>query len=263
MLKDPFTHQIIGLAMEAHRALGPGLIEEAYHQHLVVSLKKAGIEHLTKPRRDLVYRDHVADTFEADIVFPDKLAVELKSSRGGFDKEHFTQLLSYLKFWRIRTGMLFDFGKPGLTPKRVIYTSHASQLPELQPPSFVTDQEFAAKITAVANQVLRDVGLGYRETTWIGLMSAALRAEGIPFAVNPVVTLPNIGPVSLRCMVVAEQAALSITALGEEVTDIDRATLQTQLRWLNLPWGIAMHFGKSTSDLRYVTHPKEKNLRVL
>lgn len=244
--------------METHRALGPGLIEEAYRQHLVAGLREAGIEHISKPRRDLVYRGHVADTFEADIVLPAKLIVELKSLRGGFDKEHFTQLLSYLKFWRIQTGMLLDFGKPSLAPKRVIYTSQSSQLPGRTPPSFVADLELAARIIDVANQVLRDIGLGYRDTTWFGLISAALRAEGIPFSVNPLVTLPNIGHTSLPCMVVADQIALSITALGTEVSAIDRATLQTHLRWLNLPWGIAMHFGKSTSDLRYVTHPKEK-----
>ena len=61
MIKDPFTHQIIGLAMETHRALGPGLVEEFYHQDLVSRLNKSGIEHLSKPRRDLIYRGFVAD----------------------------------------------------------------------------------------------------------------------------------------------------------------------------------------------------------
>src|SRR5438552_1691764 len=119
MLKDPFSHQVIGLAMETHRELGPGLIEEFYHQDFVARLKNAGIEHLSKLRRDLVYRGHVADTFEADLVCPGKLIPELKALRGGFDREHFTQLLAYSKFWHIRTGMLFDFGKGSLISKRV------------------------------------------------------------------------------------------------------------------------------------------------
>ena len=78
---------------------GPGLVEEFYHQDLVSRLTKAGIEHLSKPRRDLVYRGHVADTFEADLVFPDKLVPELKALRAGFESEHFTQLLAYCKFF--------------------------------------------------------------------------------------------------------------------------------------------------------------------
>lgn len=81
VLKDPFTHKIIGLAMETHRALGPGLVEELYHQVMVARLTEHGIDHLSKPRRDLAYRGHVADTFEADLVFPDKLIPELKALR--------------------------------------------------------------------------------------------------------------------------------------------------------------------------------------
>lgn len=94
MFKDPFTHQIIGLAMATHRDLGPGLNEEFYHQTFVARLRKDGIEHFSKPRRDLVYRGYVADTFEADVVFPGKLIPELKSLRGNFDREHFTQILT-------------------------------------------------------------------------------------------------------------------------------------------------------------------------
>jgi GxxExxY protein len=261
-LKDPFTHQIIGLAMAVHRSLGPGLKEESYHQQLVQALIREGIEHHSKPRSDLMYRGHVADTFEADIVFPERLIVELKALRGDFDKEHFTQLLSYNKFWRIRTGMLLDFGKPSLKLKRVIYTSHTSELPKLKIPSFVTDSNLAASIIAIAEQCLADIGLGYRETTWIGLMTAAFKSEGIPFVINPIVSLPGMGSTALRCLVIDNKAVLAISALGHEVTAIDRSYMQTNLRWLDLPWGIAVHFGKTTCDIRYISQPKN-NLRVL
>ena len=135
MTKDPFTHQIIGLAMETHRSLGPGFVEEFYHLDMAERLTKAGIEHLCKPRRDLVYRGHVADTFEADLVFPGRLVPELKALRHTFAPEHFTQLLTYAKFWRIRTGMLLDFGKPSVVFKRVIYSSRTGNFPNVPMPS--------------------------------------------------------------------------------------------------------------------------------
>lgn len=69
MTEDPFTYQIIGLAMKTHRDLGPGLNEEFYPLELVENLNRSGIEHLVKPRRNLVYRGSVADTFEADWAF--------------------------------------------------------------------------------------------------------------------------------------------------------------------------------------------------
>ncbi|MBL9183697.1 MAG: GxxExxY protein [Verrucomicrobiaceae bacterium] len=258
MIKDPFTHQIIGLAMETHRALGPGLVEEFYHQDLVARLVKSGIEHLSKPRRDLIYRGFVADTFEADLVFEQKLIPELKALRGEFAPEHFTQLLSYSKFWHIRTGMLLDFGKPSLVPKRVIYTSKTGKFPEVTMAESVTDAALAGELVRIANQCLADIGFGYRETTWTGLMSAALRAEQIPFVVSPTVVVPNVGTTSLRCLVINNQAAITFTALGHEVTAIDRACLQTYLRLLGLPWGISFHFGKAKADMKFVSAPASK-----
>ena len=263
MTKDPFTHQIIGLAMETHRSLGPGFVEVFYHQDMVERLTKAGVEHFCKPRRDLVYRGHVADTFEADLVIPGKLIPELKALRGTFAPEHFTQLLTYAKFWRIRTGMLLDFGKPSVVFKRVIYTSRTGNIPDVPTPKFVTDHQLAGKLVQLAGRCLADIGFGYRETTWCGLMSAAFRAEQIPFTINPTVIVPKTGVSSLRCFVINDQAAITITALGHEVTAIDRACLQTCLRWLDLPWGICFHFGKANADLKFVSNPKKKNLRVL
>ncbi len=262
MNKDPFSHQIIGLAMETHRSLGPGLEEELYHQDLVSRLIKAGIEHLSKPRRELVYRGHVADVFEPDLVFPGQLIPELKVLRGGFDAEHFTQLLSYCKFWRLRTGVLMDFGKASLVPKRVIYTSKTAELPQTDTPSFVSNPSLAKDLIDVANRCLADIGLGYRPTTWSGLISAALRAESIAFTVNPTTTVASLGVTSLDCIVVQDQAVLAISALGEEVTAMNRARLQTCLRWLDLPWGICMHFGKSNADLTFVSHPKSSSPQI-
>jgi GxxExxY protein len=262
MVKDPFTHQMIGLAIETHRSLGPGFVEEFYHQDFVERLVKGGIEHLSKPRRDLVYRGYVADTFEADLVFAGKLIPELKALRQAFVPEHFTQLLSYSKFWRIRTGMLFDFGKPSLISKRVIYTSKTGNLPQIPLPEFVADRQLAKHLMQIAAQCLTDIGFGYRETTWKGIIGAALRAEQIPFSVNPTVIVPRIGQTSLRCIVVDQRAVITITALGEKVTAMDRACLQTCLRWLDLPWGICFHFGKTKADMKFVSTPIKNNLRV-
>jgi hypothetical protein len=42
--RDPITHQFIGHAMKVHSLIGPGLLEEIYHQELVASLQRDGIE---------------------------------------------------------------------------------------------------------------------------------------------------------------------------------------------------------------------------
>ena len=254
MTKDPLTHAIIGHAMKVHRDLGPGLGEEFYHQELSSQLSEAGIEHLSKPRRQMIYKGQVADIFEADIVIENQVVTELKALRAGFAAEHFTQLLNYNKFWRIRTGLLLDFGKASLIVQRVIYTSRVATFSSLEWPGFVTNKNLAETIYNLACECLGDHGLGYHESTWTGLMIASFRHHGVSFVVNPLVDIKALGRASLRCIVVEGQCALTITALGQDLSAADRATLQTYLRWLGLPWGIALHFGREKTDIRVVGH---------
>ncbi len=42
--RDPLTEQIIGAAIEVHRALGPGLLESTYEQCLAWELEQRGAD---------------------------------------------------------------------------------------------------------------------------------------------------------------------------------------------------------------------------
>ena len=86
-------------------------------------------------------------------------------------------------------------------------------------------------------------------------MGEALKSEGLSFVTSPNVDIPSCGRASLRCLVIENQCVVTITALGQEVSAADRATLRTCLHWLNLRWGIAIHFGREQTDLRIVSHP--------
>ena len=255
--KDPFTHAVIGKAMEVHRELGPGLDEVFYHRLLSEKLASAGIEHALKPRRELMHRGLVADTFEPDLVFPGRLISELKVLRGGFAPAHFTQLLCYQKLWSIPTGLLFDFEKESLVFQRVIYTPVDAPFPVAEMPVFVSDEEIATLLLRLLRELHGEHGLGYRETTYQGMLAAALRAEGIPFSAHPLCQVGTLGPATLRCFVVPGKCAVTISALGERLAPADRAILQTYLRWLNLPWGLAVHFGRTRLDLQFVVRPKK------
>lgn len=254
--KDPFTHAVIGKAMETHTALGPGLQEEFYHREFSTRLSAARMEHESKPRRDLMHRGFVADTFEPDLVFPRRLIPELKALRGEFDPEHFAQIIAYLKFHGIPTGMLFDFGKASLLFKRVVFTPVESAFPDVEIPAFVTGRETVVTLLRLLREIHADHGLGYRETTYQGLLRAALQAERIPFSGSPTSPIARWGVAQLRCVVVDNSCAVSVTALGDEVSAADRATLQTCLRWLDLPWGLAVHFGRRSVDVRFAVRPK-------
>ncbi len=88
---DPITRAFIGHAMKVHSLVGPGLDEEIYQQELAAALTVAGIAHLSKPRRDLVCRGIVADTFEPDFVIENHFIPELKCLLGSFAGEHMVQ----------------------------------------------------------------------------------------------------------------------------------------------------------------------------
>lgn len=255
--KDPFTHAVIGKAMETHSALGPGLVEEFYHREFSARLVAAGLEHESRPRRPLEYRGFVADIFEPDMLFQGRLVPELKALRGGFDPEHFAQLISYLKFFGLQRGMLFDFGKESLLFKRVTFTAVDAAFPDAPLPPFVTDPDLAESMLHLIREIHGAHGVGYRETTCPGLFRAALQAERISFTANPAATISGWGLAQLRCFVVDDRCAVSVTALGDDVSAADRAALQTCLHWLNLPWGLAVHFGRRSVHLRFVIRPKK------
>lgn len=254
---DPVTHAFIGHAMKVHSAVGPGLGEEIYHQELVGALTKGGIVHLSKPRRDLVYRGIVADTFEPDFVIEEHFIPELKCLRGSFAPEHLVQVFCYCKFWRLRTCLLVDFGKQSLMWKRLLYRSQSAGFTETSLPDFVSNRVLATTIIQAISQCLDEVGLGYRQTTWNGLVRAAMQATGFQVHLNPTVTVLSHPGITVCSLVVNGACAVYVTALTDGINATDRATLQTHLRWLNLGWGIIFHFGKSTADLAFVQHPKK------
>ncbi|MBX7208615.1 MAG: GxxExxY protein [Verrucomicrobiaceae bacterium] len=253
---NPVSRLVIGKAMEVHRQLGPGLVEAFYHQLLAEKLAASGLQHEVKPRRQLIYRGHVADEFEPDLVVTGHFIPELKALRGTFASAHFTQLLAYLKFWNLGFGLLMDFAKESLALKRVLPPADGS--PEFQKaalPAFVHDHELAHQMLEFIEHIQRDHGLGYRETTYRGLFVACLKHAQMVHVADPMAQVAHLGMSTLRCIVVENRCVVSISALGEGLTAADRAVLQTSLKWLRLPWGIAVHFGKKRCDARFVVAP--------
>ena len=260
-MNDPFSYAIIGKAMEVHRALGPGVDEVFYHNLLSERLRAAGIEHLSRPREQLIHRGIVADTFEADLVFPVRMIAELKCLRGSFDPESFVQLICYLKFWRVPAGLLFDFAKDSLLHQRVNYEpvqNHCS------PGSILADApNLEAGLESVIAegivQILIDHGLGYRDTTYRGLLSAEFNASGIGCIPTPTtpVSLDGrlLGETRCDCLVVGKRLGIQVLALRRAITAADIAVLRTHLRLLDLPHGLIVNFGKTAFEHRWINRP--------
>jgi GxxExxY protein len=270
-MKDEFTYAVIGKAMQVHQELGPGLDEIFYHELLSARLREAGLAHESRASGRMIHRGLLADTFEADLICPDRLITELKCLRGNFEPEHYLQIICYLKFWGIETGLLFDFGKESLMYRRV-------NCPFAPPAEFSatqlfqstrelgSDHDLALALCESVARLARQYGLGYRDTTYRGLLVADLSAEGIENTSQPVacVRFQNsvLGQNRCNCVTVGNRLCVLVLALRRGISAADRATVQTYMRLLELPWGIILNFGKENLEHQWVCSRRLKNTEI-
>ena len=112
--QDTLTQQIIGLAIEVHRALGPGLLESAYEQCLCFELESHGIPFRRQYPLAVTYKSVKLDCgYKIDILVDEAVDVELKTVEKLLPI-HDAQLLTYLKLSGMRTGLLLNFNAPVL-----------------------------------------------------------------------------------------------------------------------------------------------------
>ncbi len=106
---DVLTEKVIGLAIEVHRQLGPGLLESAYEECICLELKEAGFAFRRQVPLPVSYKSVRLDCgYRIDIVINGQLIVELKTVER-LMPIHDAQLLTYMKLSGIRTGSLLNF----------------------------------------------------------------------------------------------------------------------------------------------------------
>lgn len=106
---DALSNRVIGLAIEVHRELGPGLLESAYEKCLAHELKEHEIECVTQMSLPVAYKGLSLDCgYRVDMIVEGRLIVELKSV-DCLQPIHEAQLLTYMKLANIGTGLLINF----------------------------------------------------------------------------------------------------------------------------------------------------------
>ncbi len=115
------TDKIIGAAIEVHKFLGNGFQEVIYQRALAVELRKAGMEFAREVEHDIYYKDfpEPIGTRRADFVVEGNVLVELKAITM-LEPVHETQILNYLKVYRLEIGLLINFGEKRINVKRLI-----------------------------------------------------------------------------------------------------------------------------------------------
>jgi GxxExxY protein len=116
---EALTERIIGAAIEVHRRLGPGFLESVYEKALIIELKKRGLA--VQDQMDVIisYDGEEVGRHRLDLLVEDTIVVELKAIKN-LEDIHFAVVRSQLKAVGRQHGLLLNFAKTTLEPKRVI-----------------------------------------------------------------------------------------------------------------------------------------------
>src|SRR5690349_3058717 len=102
------TERIIGCAIEVHRQLGLGLLEQTYEAALCNGLQNADVNFVRQPIFPVVYKGQTIGEYRLDCIVADAVVVEIKSVEG-FDPIFEAQVLSYLRITGKKVGLLINF----------------------------------------------------------------------------------------------------------------------------------------------------------
>jgi len=106
---DALSHEIIGAAIEVHRAIGPGLLESIYEDCLAHELALRGIAFKRQVDVPLIYKGiRLECGYRLDMLVEDSVILELKAVEHILPV-HEVQLLTYLRLTRKWLGLLLNF----------------------------------------------------------------------------------------------------------------------------------------------------------
>jgi GxxExxY protein len=109
---NELTSKVIGVAIEVHKELGPGLFESVYEKCVIIALEDAGLRVECQVPVKVHFRGHDLedDAFRADLVIEGVLVVELKSVEK-ISPVNEKQLLTYLRLMKKEVGLLMNFNE--------------------------------------------------------------------------------------------------------------------------------------------------------
>ena len=97
MTENIIANKIIGLAIEVHKALGPGLLESAYKECLFYKLVRTDLKVDKEKPMPLIFEDVKLDCgYRIDLLVENKVVIEIKSVES-LNDIHLAQTLTYLK----------------------------------------------------------------------------------------------------------------------------------------------------------------------
>ncbi len=105
---------IIQSAIQVHRVLGPGLLENIYRSCIIYELRERGLNVVAEQSVPIRYGHLIFEAgYRLDLLVEDQVLVELKAIEMILPIHH-AQLLSYLRLTGKPLGLLINFNVPVL-----------------------------------------------------------------------------------------------------------------------------------------------------
>ncbi|OCB68595.1 NADH:ubiquinone oxidoreductase [Flavobacterium piscis] len=118
--REKETYKIIGLCMEVHKNLGPGLLEIVYKDALEIEFRENNIPFEREKEYSIEYKGKILPhKFYADFIINKDIVLEVKAIKD-FSSEHIAQILNYIKLSHSELGLLINFQTKSLQYKRYI-----------------------------------------------------------------------------------------------------------------------------------------------
>ena len=106
---NDLTREVIGAAMEVHRALGPGLLESAYEECLCHELGLRALHFERQKALPVLFKEVRLDCgYRLDLLVSNTVVVEIKAIETLLPI-HQAQVLTYLKLGGWNVGLLINF----------------------------------------------------------------------------------------------------------------------------------------------------------
>lgn len=121
LYREEETFKIIGICMEVHRNLGPGLLEVVYKDALEIEFKSNNIYFEREKEFSIEYKGVILPhKFYADFIVNEDIILEVKAVKE-FSNENTAQVLNYIKLSNSEIGLLVNFQNKSLQHKRLVF----------------------------------------------------------------------------------------------------------------------------------------------
>ncbi len=106
---NDLTYEIIGAAIEVHKALGPGLLESNYEKALIYELSSKGLKTKTQQTIQVPYKEIYLDCdLRYDVLVEDLIVVENKAVLE-MHPVFSAVILTYMKHLKVPKGILINY----------------------------------------------------------------------------------------------------------------------------------------------------------